>query len=156
MEEDEGLLEIGLVFEEDEHMLVEERGPEGVEYDDYRGVMQHTSTVEVMGHTNVVEHMRVIPTTTWKCTPDRTQTIGVAVLLLTPRNSSKRFPLCCRLRAVFVVHQGRIRQVPRLWCHATVQRWALQCLIPTAAPMRPSRHQTALPVLLPSLEKCNA
>jgi len=37
MEEDEGLPEMGLVFEEDECMLVEERGPEGVEYDDYRG-----------------------------------------------------------------------------------------------------------------------
>jgi len=36
MEEDEGLPEMGLVFEEDERMLVEERGPEGVEYDDYR------------------------------------------------------------------------------------------------------------------------
>jgi hypothetical protein len=37
MEEDEGLPEMALVFEEDESMLVEEQGPEGVAYDDYRG-----------------------------------------------------------------------------------------------------------------------
>lgn len=37
MEEDEGLPEMGLVFEEDERMLIEEWGPEGVDYDDYWG-----------------------------------------------------------------------------------------------------------------------
>ena len=37
MEEDEGLPEMALVYEEDESRLVEEQGPEGVAYDDYWG-----------------------------------------------------------------------------------------------------------------------
>lgn len=37
MEEDEGLPEMALVFEEDESMLVEEQGPEELAYHDYRG-----------------------------------------------------------------------------------------------------------------------